>query len=463
MICSRPAEKLTAGVLLALLVCIPATAAVPGKATPSPTLPINALNALSPPPAMQLKLDEIKRLLANDELLEADVAAKQLVEQILEEFPADRPLAARALGQLALVQRLSGDYTAARQNYDAAIDLISLASDRLSPLLIEPLGGLAATQRASGDPLAAMEAYEQALHVSHVNYGPHSLTQADLLNEMLETSIAANDDDAAFSILNRLQRLYERNYSTRSAELVPVLRRRAELLKSKGRFFEERMTHRDIVTILIDSGGDDNPALIDTYQSLADTYLNEVNGAVFRSEPTTENGETWLRRALEIAEKRATESPQILLERLLALGDYYMLLDVQDKARSAYRRAAELLASDEPALAEYSDRLSQPFLLGRPVMSAYADFAYGWKLDDFEPEEFLNGHVTARYTISRRGRVTDITIVDANPAGYEPMETRVVRSLRDFLYRPRYRQGRPVASKDQSFRHEFAYRPDDLL
>ena len=60
-----------------------------------------------------------------------------------------------------------------------------------------------------------------------------------------------------------------------------------------------------------------------------------------------------------------------------------------------------------------------------------------------------------RYTVDVEGRATDVTVIEAQPAGI--MEDALRTAYRRSMYRPRFVDGAPVATEDLLSRHNFKY------
>ncbi|NNC54754.1 MAG: hypothetical protein HKO07_03420, partial [Pseudomonadales bacterium] len=127
------ADKGIAAPFIALpFVCLLSTdAAAQAESSPPAALPQPVLRntLLAGPPGLEQQLRQIDGLIANDELLEAELAAKQLIEDLLRVPPINQFGAALALDRLARVQQQSGDLTAAAQNFNAAIEYLSSSQD----------------------------------------------------------------------------------------------------------------------------------------------------------------------------------------------------------------------------------------------------------------------------------------------------------------------------------------------
>jgi tetratricopeptide (TPR) repeat protein len=278
---------------------------------------------------------------------------------------------------------------------------------------------------------------------------------------MVDVNLAADERQAALELIDRMGILYERTYSPYALELLPALHRRAELLNTLGLHTEERFQYRRIERIMARHYGADDPALIGPYLAIGRTYLHEAGEVVFRSEPTTQNGETYFLRALAVAEANPEAGPEMLADCLLALGDYYTVMNIIDKARLQYARAWEVL-SDKAVLSVRGQDLERPVPLRRLALSPYPDYNYGWSRTDVDRGELLEGFIRARFTITDRGRVGDVEVIEAEPPGFPQMETRVRYGVKDFIYRPAYLDGVPVESNGILYRHDFYYRAEDV-
>jgi hypothetical protein len=72
------------------------------------------------------------------------------------------------------------------------------------------------------------------------------------------------------------------------------------------------------------------------------------------------------------------------------------------------------------------------------------------------------GTMTLSYTVTDRGRVTDLKLVDQQPDVFVDLQKNVVREVRRRIFRPRFENGEPVATGTQVLVHRFYYRQSDL-
>lgn len=403
-----------------------------------------------------------REALANGELVEAETAAKQRLDLLVHAGGTGYGVMADALADLAHVQGRRELYVPAVANYEAAIALLEQGEDRLSASLVEPLVALAGIHAASGRPELALPVYERALHVTQVNAGPHTLGQVEILDAMTDALEATGRDAAALQAVDRMFWLYARAFSPDSEEVLPALHRKAELYRTLERYADERNVYREITRIIKSRHGEHDLSLLDVYSAMGRTYFHDLDDVYFRSEPTTETGETFLRRAVEVTEQNPHATWQMQQKALFELADYYTLRNVQDKARMRYRRAWELLSADEERLEHRRRGLERVVPLLGANLDPVANFGYRSSNEETDPADYQQGYVVARFTVNDRGRTTDIRIVDADPPGFTAMETRVRQAVRRLIFRPRYVDGEPVHTPDREFRHEFRYRAADF-
>lgn len=400
--------------------------------------------------------------LENESFAEAEVVAKQMVDELVRESGPTGTAATQALINLAAVQFLAADYDAARLNFQASINRIEDRNDMLSPDLVLPLRGLAASYAATEQPAMAARSLDRALHISNVNAGPHNPSQIPILLSLLDLNLEQGDDAAALSLLDRMYLIEVRENTLYSDALLPMLNYKAGIEGRLGRELEERNTYRQIIDITRRTRGKEDLSLVEPYLQIARTFVYDLDEAVFRSLPTAPTAEWYFRQALDIAESNPAADTPTRNRCLLSLADYYTVIGSYAKANALYVRAWELLGSDDEFLAQRRDALeiNQPLSVRRP--GEYADFEYGSDIREADPDELLEGFVTVTYAIDEHGATRNIEVAEADPAGFSPMEIRVRQAVKSFIFRPRYAAGQAVATADLSYTHNYYYRPSDL-
>lgn len=99
--------------------------------------------------------------------------------------------------------------------------------------------------------------------------------------------------------------------------------------------------------------------------------------------------------------------------------------------------------------------------LSRPRPNPYADFEYNPDRDDIDPDDYLHGEITMRFTLTRQGRIKDAEVAAADPPDFVRMERRVRNALKNFKYRPRYVDGVAIETRQQHYTVDYRYLPSE--
>lgn len=394
---------------------------------------------------------------------EADSLAKQIVELTIQLNGLDSHESAKALTNLAIAQHGIEDYESAILNYNAAIGIVERIGDRLNGELINPLRGLGAAQLASGRPDLARETFDRAVHVSHVNEGPHNLEQVETLQSLAETYLAVGEFDEAIDVQKRIYYLQARNIDARSIDIIPALKTRANWQHRVQLYEQERFTLRRIISVIEHNKGKKSLDLIEPLTELGNSFLfMGFADAVYTQPVSVTSGEIYLKRAVRIAEDNPEANWEILANAMLELGDYYVLSDRPNRGHRVYREVWRLLSEDETRLATRSSRLEQVVLLHDINPPAMYGGDPPTPIVNKELPGFDTGKAVFQYSVSTRGRTTNIQLVDADPPGLVDMYETVGRQMRRLVHRPRLLDGRPVQTDNVRYSHSFLYRQADL-
>jgi tetratricopeptide (TPR) repeat protein len=404
--------------------------------------------------------NQVTESLAANSFDEAEIAAKQLVERVNTEFPENVVSRSRSLHNLALVQHQRADYATAILNFHAATDVVVRGENRLSENLVAPLQGLGLAYTESGDPASAIRSFDRALHISNVNEGPHSLTQVPLLESIMRLHVVQEDFAMANEVLDRIYFLYSRAFEPGSEEMLPVLYQQTAFYRAHDMFGREYMAWREVLEILSANRGNNDLSLVEPQINLGRNMIRDMKRIVNRSGPTAPSAEKYLKRALAIATNHPDADWRVKRKSLLALADYYMLLDMDAQGHRYYREAWVLL-TDESMLAQRAADLEGNVPISRPHPDPYANFEYNPDADQIDPDDYQPGFMITEFTINRRGRAQDVRIVESDPPDFERMEWRVKNALKDFVYRPRFLDAEVQDTEDFRYRLEYFYRPSE--
>lgn len=428
-------------------------------------------DAVGPPAETEADADDLKRLfdlyreaLENKAYLEADTLAKRVVELSIRLNGLDSHDSAKAITNLGIAQHHNQDYESALLNFAASIGIIERIDDRLSSALINPLQGLAATQAATGRPDLARQSYRRAVHVSHVNDGPHNRNQIATLESIAELHVSMGDFKEAVGIQENIFALESRNIDPKSLDIISALQNKARWQHRLQLYANERSTWREIISIIEKHEGKQSLALISPLTNLGKSYLF-VSATQYEYQPdvSSSSGEAYLRRANRIAEKNPDSDWLVIEDTLLSLGDYYILSGRPNRASKVYEETWMMLSEeDDPRkLQTRRDHLERVNTLQRVFPPRYYNTA---QKDEGRPppENFETGTMTFAYAVNPNGRIVNLQLLETRPAELIEFGKVAGRSLRRMIYRPRLADGKPVATENVEYNHDFFYRPSDL-
>jgi tetratricopeptide (TPR) repeat protein len=403
------------------------------------------------------------RQFKNDGMLdEAENSAKRAVEMSIGISGPTSNDTAKALSNLATVQHDKGEFALAEQNFQSAIEIFKDNEDQLSARLLNPLQGLGAAQLESGKPELAAQTFRQATHISHVNEGPHNLDQIPILEALAETNLRMGEIEAAKNAQDTIYALNLRHLNDNTLAMIPPLMRRAAWQRRTGYVLDERATYRRIVRIIEDSKGKDDISLITPLTKLAESYfhVDTTEPSTFQS-ATIATGEVYFKRAVRIAEESPESNWQILAGTQVALGDYYNFRSDQGRARRTYRDAWDLLSADEERAAWRDEALGRLLPLNANPIATFVGDATRNDVVTNKPA-IRSGSLIAAYDVNTRGRVTKVEFIESIPPEFIDMQDKVLRELRNRIFRPPFVDGEPVESPNQILTHTYYYEQDEL-
>ena len=416
----------------------------------------------------QMLLDEFERfkeLLGSGALDEADASAKLIIELAISTSGPRSGDMAKALTNLAIVQHQAGEYDAAQQNYETAIEIIEDVEDRLSGALVNPLKGLAAAQLQNGRPDLAARTYQRAVHVTHVNEGPHNLDQIDILENLAEVQLRVGELETARDIQETIFALNARRYDVNSMDMVPSLMRRAKWQHRAGFIYDERATYRRVIRIIEEEAGPGSTQLVEPLILLGESFFSvDTSGSQSYQPASLSSGEIYLRRALRVAAESPEADWQMITHATLALGDFYMQAGESQRGREAYRNAWNLLSerdTEGQKLQRRRTELETVRLLRSGLLPEYIGDARLTGVQEVD-DPIRQGTITVSYSITERGRVTDLQLVEQQPDVFVDLQRNVIREVRRRIFRPRFEDGEPMATPGQVLVHTFYYRQSDF-
>lgn len=423
------------------------------------TTTAEADNTLTAEEQLSAEFERYRRLIDEDAMDEADASAKRIVEMVIRLYGPQSLEASKALNNLALVQNKNGQFEAAIQNFEAAVEIIEVVEDRLNAQLINPLKGLGSAQLSSGRPDLAARTFDRATHITHVNEGPHNIEQVEILEGLAESKLMFGDKDGARNVLDRIHVLNVRHFKNNELALVPSLMRRARWQHAARYYNDERATYRRAIRILESKLGKNDPQLIVPLSKLAESfYYIDLSQSIPQSQGLVSTGEVYFKRAVKIVEANPDIGWREFADVKLALGDYYVYTESLNRARRIYKEIWAFLSADEERLAARAELLEQPVVLMAPILPTHVSKSAA---DNESGGEFLTGKIRVDYRVSDRGRVRNIR-TEAFPPEFTKMQELVHREIRNSIFRPRMVESVIQKSDNLVYEHSFFYRQADL-
>ena len=404
------------------------------------------------------EFERYRRLVEEGAMDEADTSAKRIVAMTIRLYGAESLETSKALNNLAIVQSRSGQYDAAIQNFERAVEIIEDVEDRLNAQLVNPLKGLGSAQLNGGRPDLAMQTFDRARHITHVNEGPHNIDQVEILESLAESTLRAGNADGARDVLDRIHVLNVRHFENNELGLLPSLMRRGNWQHRAGYYNDERATYRRVISIIEARLGKDDPSLIPPLRKLGESFytinLNDPNS--YRG--MIPSGEIYFKRAVRIAE----QSPQLpwseYVEVQLALADFYIYSESHNRARKIYGEMWNYLSTDAERIDARSHMLERPLVLFQKPLPTFVSTGAAKNAGG---DELLIGVIRVDYTISPRGRVRNLR-TEAKPPEFTEMQRMVHREMRRRVFRPSMGEGQLQTSEGMVLEHSFYYRQSDL-
>ncbi len=405
------------------------------------------------------EFERYRTLLDEGSIDEADTSAKRIVAMAIRIFGPESLETAKALNNLAIVQSRSGQFDAAIQNFESAVEIIEDVEDRLNAKLLNPLKGLGSAQLNSGRPDLAMRTYDRARHITHVNDGPHNIEQVEILEGLADSALRAGDAEAARDVLDRIHILNVRHFENNALGLLPSLMRRGDWQHKAGYYNDERATYRRVIRIIETQLGKDHPSLLPPLRKLGESfYFVDMSNSSQNRSGVVPTGEIYFKRAARIAESAPDLHWSERVEAKLALADYYTFSESYNRARAIYTETWNSLSADEERLQARARMLEQPNVLFQKPLPAYISSSAA---SNARNEDLLTGRIRVDYTVSTRGRVRNLR-TEAIPAEFTDMQRMVHREMRRRVFRPMMADAEVQTSDNQVFEHTFFYRQSDL-
>ena len=370
--------------------------------------------------------------------------------------------------------------------YEKQITELESAEGPHAEPLVEARSSLGMLYQQAGDHGRAITVLRDALQSVRVNEGLHSMSQLAILEAIIDSQVALGARDELRRNYEYLFWLYQRNYGDHSAGLVPVIKRvgqwyfdlynfsppnttvepliAADDLYAKAlKILPEDAPPRDRADILYKVAVINHHVAEDVQDPMlshreireamiphgrGSPYLNEAAVRQYYADQSFYKGKRSLKRLIETYEKTLPGGITDYARALVFMGDWLTVQRrVLEGARLYQRALAALEEHDaDPALVDELFGEPQPIeqlpIPGEAESQAGADSYY----------------VDALLDVPKSGWPTNIRIQAIHPPEQTTLVRRAERGIAATRYRPRYRNGQPVASIDVPLRFVFKHK-----
>ena len=370
--------------------------------------------------------------------------------------------------------------------YETRIAELEAAEGPHAAELVEVRQSLGLLHQQAGDHGQAIAVLRDALQSVRINDGLHSMSQVAILEAIIDSQVALGARDDLRRNYEYLFWLYQRNYGDYSAGLVPVIKRvgqwyfdlynfsppnttvepliAADDLYAKAlKILPEDAPPRDRADILYKVAVINHHVAEDVQDPMlshreireamiphgrGSPYLNEAAVRQYFADQSFHKGKRSLKRIIETYEKTLPDGIMDYTRALVFMGDWLTVQRRVWEGGRQYQRAWAALEEHDadPALVDELFGEPQPIeqlpIPGEPEPQAGAD----------------NYYVDALLDVPESGWPHNIRIQAVHPPGETTLIPRAERGIAATRYRPRYRNGHPVATTDVPLRFVFKHK-----
>ena len=370
--------------------------------------------------------------------------------------------------------------------YEVRIADLEAAEGPHAEQLIEARLSLGLLRQQAGNHRQALTALQEALQSVRVNEGLYSMNQIAILEAIIDSQVALGARDELRRNYEYLFWVYSRNYGNRNAGLVPVIKKvgqwyfdlynfspphttvepliaaddlyaRALQLLPKDGPSQDRVDILYKVAVINHHVAEDVQDPMLSHREIREAmiphgrpspYLNEIAVRQYYADQSFYKGKRSLKR---IVDAYATNLPDNITEyarALVFMGDWLTVQRRVIEGSRMYQRAWAALAEHNAAPALVDELFGEP----QPIEQLPVP-------GEGEPEAGADSYyVDAILDVPESGWPRNIRVQAVHPSEETSLIKRAERGIAATRYRPRYRNGQPVATTDVPLRFVFKHK-----
>ena len=395
----------------------------------------------------------------NEEL----VAATRLSMDLLEALKSEKEQNRKVYGQLminhGIIQSAGLDYEQGLIAINEGLGHLEHRRGPFSRLLVSGIMAKAITELSLNRLESAEDSFRRAQHVLHRDQGVYDAAQLPVISWITKTNlkqgeVLSADREQRFSL-----RVAERTFGPKSVEMIPFLNNLGAYFATRGSTIPQLMEtnarlQRDLlfrqsinlyqraILIIEQNFGEDDIRLVRPLRGMANARILQVNNRKY--------AEAALMRSLTIIDSHAGADLTDRTQAMVDLADLYTIT-LNEKASNLYLEAWQLLQENE----QTQNLAKQMFGSPQRLFPRRNEMLYLDRRPD-AAEEGEELFVKIEYTVTDRGKVSDVKVLEKNVPNDQ---VRMLRyRLRNAKFRPRIEGGEIVATEDLKF-----YQPYEVL
>ena len=398
-------------------------------------------------------------------------AAKPLAEQLVatteQQFGADARELVNPLANVGAVNYRLGNYPAAETAFVRAVRIVDGKSSGADRSLIRPLQGLGETYLATRQFAESAIALKRAVDLMRNLDGLFNVEQLETVDSLIEAYIGLDRLQDAEKESQYAFRVAESTFGKDDLRMLEPLDRHARWFEYVGRYTTARGLHARALQLCEARAGRNSVLAVDSLRGLARTYYLEYifgpedaeavsSGDIFTPTlaPTgpegrlNPDGERALRIALDSLGRSSPPDHRAISGTLVELGDWYLIGGNTARALDTYAQGWKEAAA---AGGDASGLMTAPRRLAyRPPSISVS------RANPSKPEEFEERYVEARFTVTREGKITEVTTASTDAP--QTAERAVLMAVRKARYAPRLENGAAVDTQDVRLRERVLVR-----
>ena len=370
--------------------------------------------------------------------------------------------------------------------YETRIAELEAAEGPHAQRLVEAQLSLGLLHQQAGNHPEAVSALKRALQAARVNQGLHSMSQVAILEAIIDSNVALDAKDELRRNYEYLFWLYQRNYGDHSAGLVSVIKKIGEWYFDLYNFSPPNTTVEPLIAaddlyakalkILPEDGPSQDRVdilykvavinhhvaedILDPMLSHREIreamiphgrgspYLNEVAVRQYYANQSFHKGKRSLKGIIETYEKTLPAGIMDYARALVFMGDWLTVQRRVWEGARLYQRALAALEEHNADPAQVDELFGEPQPIEQLPIPGEAEPQAGAD----------NYYVDALLDVPESGWPHNIRIQAVHPPGETTLIQRAERGIAATRYRPRFRNGHPVATTDVPLRFVFKHK-----